>query len=70
MHSIAVITMRLIQGYAKEDGRIGLDMPDRCPLGFDFLSALDQMTSIEDLTKVCIQTCWPRNYANLRSTHC
>ncbi|KAM3563045.1 hypothetical protein ARSEF4850_002512 [Beauveria asiatica] len=51
MHSIAVITMRLIQGYAKEDGRIGLDMPDRCPLGFDFLSALDQMTSIEDLTK-------------------
>lgn len=54
MHSIAVITMRLIQGYAKEDGRIGLDMPDRCLLGFDFLSSLEQMTSIGDLLNVCM----------------
>ncbi|KAJ2981007.1 hypothetical protein NQ176_g2290 [Zarea fungicola] len=51
LRSLAVITMRLIQGYAKEGDRIGLDMPGRCPLGFDFLSALEQMTSIEDLYK-------------------
>ncbi|KAH8707828.1 Serine/threonine-protein kinase PAK 2 [Beauveria bassiana] len=50
--SLAVITMKLVQGYAKEDGTIGLDRPGRFPLGFDFLSALEQMSSMRDLTKV------------------
>lgn len=52
MESLAMVTMKLIQGYAKEDGRIGLDRPGRFPLGFDFLTALEQTSSIKDLTNV------------------
>lgn len=42
INSIAGITMKLIQWYTNEDGRFGLDRPDLCPLGFDFLRALEQ----------------------------
>ncbi|KAJ4156158.1 hypothetical protein LMH87_001371 [Akanthomyces muscarius] len=51
IQNIAVVTMKLAQGYADKDGRFRLDRPERFPLGSDFLCALEQMTSIGELNQ-------------------
>ena len=50
--SLGIITMELIQGYAKEDGNIGLDKPERWPRGMDFLSATVTASRVDALSKV------------------
>jgi hypothetical protein len=44
--------MELIQGYAKEDGNIGLDNPENWPRGMDFLSATAGTSRVDVLAKV------------------
>lgn len=44
--------MKLIQGYAKEDGNIGLDNPEKWPRGMDFLSATAGTSRVNILAKV------------------
>jgi hypothetical protein len=48
--------MELMQGYAKEDGAVGIDNLDRwqaCPAALEFLSATTSASSFEELKKVC-----------------
>lgn len=70
IHNIAVITMKLAQGYADKNGRFRLDRPERFPLGSDFLCALEQMTSIGELNQVRLNTFCSGQSADLQSTHC
>lgn len=67
---IAIITMKLAQGYADKDGRFLLDSPERFPLASDFLGALEQMTSIGELNQVCLNIFRSEQSADLPSTHC
>lgn len=52
IRALGLITIELIQGYAKEDGNLGIDRPDNCPMGVGFLSATESATTAEELTKV------------------
>lgn len=68
--SLGVITMELIQGYAKEDGRVGLDRPEGWPLGMDFLVTTESTSKIKSLMKVSDRKENRMDLANCRSIHC
>ena len=68
--SLGVITMELIQGYVKEDGRVGLDSPQGWSLGMDFLVATESTSKISVLMKVRAREGIHMNLANYGSIHC
>lgn len=53
--ALGVITMELIQGYVKEEGRIGLDRPQGWSLGMDFLVATESTSKVTVLKKVKLE---------------
>ncbi|KAK6831688.1 hypothetical protein RU639_002588 [Aspergillus parasiticus] len=49
--ALGTITMELIQGYAKTDGNIGLDKPERWPRGMDILAATECTSRVDALVE-------------------
>lgn len=56
IRALSIIVMELMQGYAKEDGAIGVDNLHRWPVDSNavkFLSTTVTATSLNELIKVC-----------------